>query len=218
MARAFALAGAAGPLVFVGTVIRAGWADPGYSHLSRAVSELGESGAPHASWVAAGWATSALLVTAFGAGILRSAGRGDGGLAWTGSLLVAYGAMAFLLAVLFPMDPMDGPLTWRGVAHIAFVAVSAFTLVALLLVGGRRIGRVVRGFHAYSLASIGLMLAGGAASGLAAAAGLPMVGLGERLTQAAYLAWIVVLAILLLRRPQLVGAAERRPLTTDRIR
>jgi hypothetical protein len=73
----------------------------GYSSASQTVSELSAIGAPTRSlWVPLG-AVYTVLVTAFGWGVWRSAGRSRA-VRIVGGLLVAYGA----LGVLWPFAPM----------------------------------------------------------------------------------------------------------------
>jgi hypothetical protein len=53
------------------------------------------------------------------------------------------------------------------------------------------------------------MLIGGAAAGAVLAFSLPLQGLAERVTLASYLAWMLVLSLVLLRRPAIKPAARR---------
>ena len=192
--------GIAGPLVFLATVIAGGLAEPGYSHVGRAVSELAQRGAPNAFAVSVGFAISAVLCGVLGVGIVRQAGAGEPRLRRTGWLLVAYAVAAFLCGTIFPMDPFGAELTFRGLMHIVLVAASAFILIGALALGGVALRARAPWFPAYSRASIAAMLAGGALSAVAGAYGISVLGAAERLTQASYLLWIAVFAILLLRR------------------
>ncbi len=192
-------AGLAGPLVFVATVVFGGMVNTDYSHLEQAISELSQRGAPHAGLVGAGFAVAAFLNGVFGYGVVRIASKAERRLAETGKLLMAYSIIAVLLAVVFPMDPVGTPLTVSGQMHLGLVTVSALILIAALAEGGVVLRLRVKGFGAYSYASILLMLAGGVVSGTAFVRHLPILGLGERITQATYLAWIFVFAVLLLR-------------------
>jgi hypothetical protein len=82
----------------------AGRARPGYSHLSQFISELGESGAPHAAWVSnAGFAPIGVLVLLFAAlaaRVLPASRWKLPGLGWLGTVGAAY-----LAAGLAPCDP-----------------------------------------------------------------------------------------------------------------
>jgi amino acid transporter len=94
-------------------------------------------------------------------------------------------------------------LVWAALTGIFFMFIVGFGAAAL----GRR-------FRVYSLATIVVVLACGAvtatyASQLQADLPTPGVGVWERISIAAFMAWIVILAIALLRVPH-AAAADRR--------
>ena len=192
--------GILGPLVFLATVVIGGMADPAYSHLGNAVSELGQRGAPLAREVAVGFTISALLSGVFGWGAIRIAGSGETALRTAGRLLMLYAVFAILPGTVFPMDPFGADVTFAGVMHIVMVVLGAVALIALLLVGSRALRDSHPWFSIYSRLSIAAMLAGGVLSAVVGFYGIPLLGAAERLTQAAYLLWMVVFAALLLRR------------------
>lgn len=112
-------AGLAAPLLFAGSLALFGALTPGYSHLHRAVSELGAVGAPWGPWFGVfGFLVPGLLGAVVAAELrrrLRAAGAGTG---WATGLLV-YTAMMALTVV--PADferKFASPLTW---AHAVFV-------------------------------------------------------------------------------------------------
>ncbi len=198
-------AGIAAPLVFLVTVVLGGMAEPGYSHIVHAVSELSQRGAPNAFWIGVGFAVSAILCGMFGWGVLRHSSGTEAALVTSGWLLLAYSVLALLPGTVFPMDPFGAQMTLPGLLHIIFIAAAALVLFALIFVGGRALRHRNPWFPAYSWCSIGAMVAGGLISALAAAYGFPILGAAERLTQTAYLLWIAVFALLLF-------AERRRPM------
>lgn len=110
--------------------VAAQWAD--YSSASQTVSELSAIGAPtRSSWVLPG-AFYTVLVTAFGWGVWKAAGR-NRHLRVAGALVVAYGA----LGLAWPFAPMHlrdvlaaGGGTLSDTLHIAL---GAATVVLMLL-------------------------------------------------------------------------------------
>ncbi len=199
MDRVLLWAGIAGSLIFVATVLLGAMAYPGYSHLSNAVSELGQRGAPHAVGVATGFGIAAFLSGAFGLGVIRAARPDERMLRLAGWLLVAYAVPAILSGTVFPMDPFGTGMTLPGILHSVFVALAALSVIALLVVGGRALRARHRWFTGYSGVSIAAMLAGGALSGISGFYGMNILGAAERLTQASYLLWMMVFAGLLLK-------------------
>ena len=207
----------------VAALCRDDWGDRdprGYSRLSQTISELSAIGAPTRSlWMLLG-AVYTVLVTAFGWGVWKSAGR-DRALRIVGGLLVAYGS----LGLLWPFAPMHlrevlaaGGGTLSDTMHI--VLASATVLLMFLAMGfaasvfGKR-------FRLYSIASIVDPRRVWRVDVLGCAprpANLPTpwIGLWERINISVFLLWVVVLAIVLLRREERAaeigrGAASARP-------
>ena len=178
----------------------------GYSRLSQTPSELTAIGAPTRSlWMLLG-AAYTVLVTAFGWGVWKAAGR-DRALRIVGGLLVAYGS----LGLLWPFAPMHqrevlaaGGGTLSDTMHV--VLASATVLLMFVAIGlaasvfGKR-------FRLYSIASIVVLAAFGAltfwdAPRVQANLPTPWIGLWERINISVFLLWVVVLAIVLLRREE----------------
>lgn len=197
--RLLLIAGLIGPIIFVAAVLVGAALTPGYSHVVNAVSELSQRGAPHALLVGTLFSISAVLELLFGIGVMR-VGNDSRQLRWCGCLVAAYAVMALLLAAVFPMDPIGFPVTVSGILHLVLVGTSAFSLVAAVLLGGSGMrSDLGGGFLWYSMLSVILMLLGGAATPLLISRGIEMLGLAERVTQIAYLQWLFVFAIVILR-------------------
>jgi hypothetical protein len=176
----------------------------GYSSASRVVSELSAVGAPTRSvWVPLGIAW-AVLMTAFGWGVWASAG-GNRPLRVVGALLIAYGAFNII-----PWPPMHqrevlaaGGGTLSDTLHIVWSFVTGFFMMAAIGFGAAAYGRR---FRLYSISTIVLLLVfAGALTGMNAPrmqANLPTpwIGVWERIGIAAFLLWVVVLAVALLGR------------------
>ena len=155
-----------------------------------------------------------LLVIAFGWGVWKSAG-GIRPLRIAGGLILAYGS----LGVLWPFAPMHlretlaaGGGTLSDTMHL--VLASATVLLMLLAIGAAAAAFGTR-FRLYSLATLAILAAFGAmtfldAPGIAANLPTPWIGVWERINVGAFLLWVVVLAVTLLRIGDAAAARGRQ--------
>ena len=171
---------------------------PGYSSAAQAVSELSAIGTPTRSlWVPLG-ALYTVLVSAFGAGVLLMA-RGNRALRVTGSMLVAYGILGLFWP---PMHVRGAEPTLTDTLHVAFSVVTVLLMLLAIAFGGAGLGKA---FRFYSIATVAVFAVFGTMSfrdapRIAANLPTPWLGLWERVNIAAFLLWVIVLAIVLLRR------------------
>lgn len=178
---------------------------PGYSSAAQTVSELSAIGAPTRPlwvWLAIPYT---LLVTAFGWGVWKSAGE-NGALRTAGALLLVYGA----LGVLWPFAPMHlrpalaaGGGTLSDTVHIALGIVTVLLMLLAIGAGAAALGRA---FRRYSLATLVIVFVFGFLTAVDAPAiptdrPTPWIGVWERINIGAFLLWVIVLAIALLRAP-----------------
>jgi hypothetical protein len=172
-----------------------------HSFTTQTISELSARGAPTKSLVDPLYILYDVLAIAFGIGVWMSA-RGNRPLRITAGLLIGYGVVGLPGPWLFPMN-------LRGVGgdlpHVALTGVIVLFIVAALVSGAFALGYR---FRLYSFATLILTLAFGAltsvqAKGLVTGEPTPLIGVAERLCVGAFLAWVVVLGVALLR-------AERR--------
>jgi len=185
-----------------------------YSSASQTISELSAIGAPTRSLWAMPGAIYTLLVTAFGWGVWKSAGRSRA-LRSAGGLIVAYGS----LGVLWPFAPMHlretlaaGGGTLSDTMHL--VLASATVLLMLLAIGAAAAAFGIW-FRVYSLATLAILAAFGAltfldAPRLASNLPTPWIGVWERINVGVFLLWVVVLATTLLRVKDAAAAGGRR--------
>lgn len=193
------IAGLLAPLAFAATTFVGAAIRPGYSHVSNAVSELVETGAPHRTGL--NWAFLAynLFTVAFGVGLTIIAGNR------TVMLSGWFVAVAGILGAImwpFPMDRIGTPATTRGRGHLILAGlVSLVTMAAILTfaIGSATISGW-EGFSVYSYVSFGVVALTGAAAAFSAVKLWPTMGLLERLTIGAFLQWELVLAVVLLTR------------------
>jgi hypothetical protein len=185
-----------------------------YSSTSQTISELSAIGAPTRSLWAVPGAIYTVLVTAFGWGVWKSAGRSRA-LRVAGGLILAYGS----LGVLWPFAPMHlretlaaGGGTLSDTMHL--VLASATVLLMLLAIGAAAAAFGTR-FRVYSLATLAILAAFGTltfldAPRIAANLPTPWIGVWERINIGVFLLWVVVLATTLLRVRDAAAATGRR--------
>lgn len=212
--RTFLWCGVLASLLYVAVDVAAAIHYPAYhSFTGRAISELMASGAPTERLVDPPFLLYGGLMLAFGVGVWMSGGRTR--VRVTAALLLAYAAIGLLGPTLFEMDVRDptgarGPTT-ADIRHIALTSVLVLFIVASVGVGAAIRGRA---FLLYSIATIAVMTVFGVLTAVAMSApGGPTswMGLVERVNVGAFLLWVAVLAVALLRRPAPSGARVRRP-------
>ncbi|MEU5943544.1 DUF998 domain-containing protein [Micromonospora sp. NPDC047548] len=174
-----------------------------YSSIDQTISELFAIDAPSRPLVVSLLFVSGVLALAFGFGVLWSAGR-NRALRVTGWALVIAGVVD-QAGPFFPMHMRDviaqGGGTFSDTMHITLTIVLSLLFLLAMTFGAVALGKR---FRVYSVATILTLLAFGAlasmqADALATNEPTPWQGVYERINVAAYLLWMVVLAIVLLR-------------------
>jgi hypothetical protein len=179
---------------------------PGYNSAAYTVSELSAIGAPTRSlWT--GWAVVyTLLVAAFGWGIFKSAGE-NRAVKIMGALILIYGALGIGWHFA-PMHQREVLAAGGGTVSDTMHLVLAFVTVLLMLMaigfGAAAFGET---FRFYSIISLVMLLIFGILTGLEAPnvesnQPTPLIGIWERINIGIFLIWVVVLAVLLLRRKE----------------
>jgi hypothetical protein len=175
----------------------------GYSSTDQTISELFAIDAPSRPLVVALLFVSGVLALAFGLGVLWSAGR-NRALRVTAWALVIAGVVD-QAGPFFPMHMREvvaqGGGTFSDTMHIALTIVLSLLFLLAMAFGAVAFGKR---FRVYCVATILTLIAFGAmasmqAGALAANEPTPWQGVYERINVAAYLLWMVVLAVVLLR-------------------
>ena len=180
----------------------------GYSPISQVPSELTAIGAPtQALWARLGWIYT-VLITAFGIGVWKSAGR-NRALQVVGGLILAQAS----LGLLWPFAPMHqrdvlaaGGGTLSDTLHQVLAAV---TVILMFLAIGFSATAFGKRFRLYSIVTIVVLLTFGGltfleAPRLPANLPTPWIGLWERINISVFLLWVVILAVVVWR----AGAAK----------
>ena len=172
----------------------------GYSSASQTVSELSAIGAPtRALWVPLGIVYT-LLLTAFGWGVWESARR-NRPLRIVGGLMVASGVIGLAWPPMHQRAVLAaGGGTLTDTMHIVWSVVTVLLFVLEIGFGAAAFGKR---FRLYSIATMVILVVFGTLTGLdgprvSANLPTPWVGVWERISIAAFLLWVVVLAVGLL--------------------
>jgi hypothetical protein len=174
-----------------------------YSSAAQTVSELSAIGAPSRSlWVALSrvWA---VLYAAFGLGIWLTAGP-NRALRVVGSTIILSNIVGLFWPPMHQREVLAaGGETLTDTLHIVWTAVNGvFTLMAM----GFGAAALSKPFRHYSIATMVILLAAGALTSLQAPRvntnlPTPWIGVWERINIGVWLLWVVLLAIMLWRRP-----------------
>jgi hypothetical protein len=204
------LCGVLSSIVYVAIDVLAAILHSGYhSFTSQAISELMASGAPTERLVDPIFLfVYGPLLIAFGVGVWMSPGP-TRLMHITGGLVIGSAILGVTGPTLFEMNVRNSGGDPRAdLLHIAVTSV--LSLIILLFIGS---GAFLRGrwFRRYSFVTIAIMLVFGALTGLASrpmASGgpTPWMGVYERILIGAYLLWVAVLALSLLRASQTTAA------------
>jgi hypothetical protein len=185
-----------------------------HSFTSQAVSEMMASGAPTERFVDPIYLLLyGPLLAAFGLGVWMSPGP-KRLMHVTGGLVIASAIIGLSGPTLFEMNVRGtGGDSRADIMHIAITAVLSLSILLFIAFGAfvRK-----RGFRIYSFGTMAVMLASGVLTGFASrpmAAGepTPWLGIAERILLGAYLLWVAVLAVALIRTPQATATRPTRP-------
>lgn len=124
-----------------------------YSHVRQFISELGETGRPHAVLVSAWWCAFSFLMSPFAIALARALPRGR----WRWGAAAAIVAFAVLSGVgswLFPCDPGCKGETFFGMMHfvVNYLGTAAMVLSPLLLWLSTRRDAIWTGYSRFSMA------------------------------------------------------------------
>jgi len=211
--RIFLACGIVASLLYVAIDILAAIRYPDYhSFTARAISELMARGAPTERLVDPPFLAYDVLMMAFGVGVWMSgAGRR---VHVTGGLLFAYAAIGLLGPTVAEMNVRgSGGPPAADALHIALTGVVVLLILAVMSVGASIRGRA---FRLYSIATLATTVVFGvltsfAMRGIGTGEPTPWVGALERVNVGAFLLWVGVLAVSLLRAQPTAASSPRLP-------
>jgi hypothetical membrane protein len=202
MRRALLLCGVISPLLYAVADALAGLQWEGYSFRDQTISELGAIGAPSRPLFATLLVLVYLLLTAFGAGVWKSA-HDRRRLRMAAGFLIGLGVLALTAGQFSAMRLRGTEQGVSGALHLIEGAAAMALLLAAMGLAGASLGR---SFALYTIATVAVMVTFGGWSAMEiprVEAGLltPWVGVKERIYWYSYQVWYIVLAIRLLREP-----------------
>lgn len=197
--KALVSAGVAAVVVYVVGDVASGVSYDGYSFRDQAISELSAFGSPVRPVMVTVILVHNVLLLVFGIGLLRAARRRS--VRWIGGLLVAeFAVVGIPTHTFWAMSSRDRPKGFNDIMHIAMSAV-----FSVLVVGMMALSAVAyRGrFRRLTVAAIATVVGFGAASSVAIR-GIERnetrgAGAFERVNAYAYFAWLVALAVKVIR-------------------
>jgi hypothetical protein len=211
------LCGIVSSLLYVAMNIFVAMKWEGYSSASQTVSELSAIGAPTRQlWVIPGILYT-LLMAIFGWGVWRGAAQ-NRPLRMVGVLLMIYG----IIGLGWPFAPMHqrealvvGQGSVSDTLHIVFSAVTVLLMLIAIGFGSAAFGKR---FRIYSIITIFILLLFGTLTGLDAPRlednlPTPWIGVWERISIGAFLLWVIILAIIIIRKGSGLPRKRARPLS-----
>jgi hypothetical membrane protein len=193
------MAGIAAVVVYVIGDLFSGLLYDGYRYLDQAISELSAFGSPVRPLMVTVILIHGVLVLAFGIGVLRASRRRS--LSCVGGLLIAMGVVGFPTHTVWAMTSRDMEAGFNDRMHIILSAVFSALVIAAIALSAV----AYRGwFRLYSLGTIAVVVGFGMASAFAIQGieqnDTPLAGGFERINAYAYFAWLILLAVTVMRR------------------
>jgi hypothetical protein len=186
------ICGIAAALLPIAAVVTGGILRPGYDHVSMAVIELVERGAPNKLLLDFLFAVSCALLISF-AWAVGMASRGEGlPFLTAGSIILGLaGVLGIVMIAFFPADPQGALPTVQGTGQVLIsYGISLAMVLSVFFLG---LGSRVRdSFWVFSLVFGVLVLAAQAVFLTLAAGANPFLGLAERIAVGLFLLWMVV--------------------------
>lgn len=187
-------------LLYLAADIFAALRYPGYDYGAQAISEMSAIGAPTAELLAPFYTLYSILFALFGAGVWLAAGPGRT-LRVSAAFITAVSALGIGWAI-FPMHARGAERTLTDTMHLVMGAASTILLIGAIVSGAAAFGRK---FRLYSTVTVLVMLGFGYLMSLdvprvAAGQPTPYLGITERITMAAWLIWMAIFPVALLRR------------------
>jgi hypothetical membrane protein len=171
----------------------------GYSFRDQAISELAAFGSPVRPLMVTAILVHNLLLVAFGLGVWRAASSRS--LRWAGLALVAIGVSGVPTHTVYAMSSRWMEPGFNDTMHMGFtVLFTLFVFVVMILAAVAYGGW----FRVYSIVTLAALAGFGMAASFAMRGidqdSTPWTGGFERINAYAYFAWLVVLAVIVMRR------------------
>jgi hypothetical membrane protein len=193
------MAGIAAVVVYVIGDLLSSFLYEGYSYRDQAISELSAFGSPVRPLMVTVILIHGVLVLVFGVGVVRVSRRKS--LSWVGGLLIAIGLVGFPTHTVWAMSSRSMKSGFNDTMHIVLSAVFSVLVIAAMALSAVA---YPGWFRLYALATIAVVVGFGLAASFAIQGieenDTPWAGGFERINAYAYFAWLVVLAMTVMRR------------------
>jgi hypothetical membrane protein len=192
--------GIAACAVFWAAAFVVGAPRPSYSHTVNTISELGARGTPNATlWNVVGFVVPGLLLAVAGRAIAHSISREKSWSTGLAALSLFISGLAIAGQGVIPAEMTNGvadttsPYT-RGHFISSLISAATWAIGALLLIGPMKRSRAWHGWHIVSIVLVALTLV----ASFALRGALPD-GLAQRLGNAIFFTWFVLMSLKLIR-------------------
>lgn len=197
--RALLLCGLLSSIVYVITDVIGALSYPDYDYAAQAISEMTAIGAPTANLLAPFYWTFSILFLAFAIGVWLF-GRQGSCLRWSASFMFGVVVVGVGFS-FFPMNMRGVGRTFSDTMHLLIAGVTMILLTGAIICGSKALKPT---FRFYSALTVALMLVFFVltlldAPNVARNLSTPYMGLKERVSMAAWLAWIAVFSVQLLK-------------------
>ena len=193
--------GIAASLLYIAMNIFIPFLDKGYNWVTQTVSELSAIDAPtRPVWFVLGIIYT-MLVVAFGWGVFKSAGKKQS-LRIVGILMFLHGVLGITWSPMHQREVLaTGGGTFTDIWHIVMSIITVLLMFLSIGIGAVAFGKA---FRFYSIATIFVFIVFGTLTFLEAPnvdknGPTPFIGLWERINIAAFMIWLLVFSIMLLR-------------------
>ena len=190
----YAVSGISAPLLYAAFVLLGGFIRHDYAPLSHTISTLVQDGAPNRIILRAGFILSNICLMLFGYGLFAISRNIEKKYRSLSGLSLIGAGITGILIIIFPKDPEYIKMTFTGYTHHFFIAILAvLTMISTLFFEfGEDHNRNLR---TYSKISLFFILGFALITVIAGLSGYYYAGLFERISIAAYLQWVLVIAV-----------------------
>jgi len=183
---------------------------PGYSVVTQTVSELSAINAPTRVFWMLLVVWYPLLFASFGWGVSASAGK-NRALRMAGSLIILYAVLNFYWPPMHQREVIAADrATLTDSLHITWAMITLLFMMLIMGFGAAALGKKFRIFTSVTFLVFVVfgMLIGKEAPNIQANLSTPFIGIWERINIAAFMLWIAVFSVVLLRRKYPVATSS----------
>lgn len=187
----FTLFGLIASLVYTSTVILGGLLWPSYSQIKQPISELTMSGSPNLTLMITLFTLYNILLISFSLTIFK---QHQNKLIRISAILLFLVGLSGIMMNIFPQDPINSDLTFRGLLHFVFARAAAIGTILAIFIGG--VGfetmNADKNFKMISILLGSLVILFGGMTPVAIAEFSSKFGVFERITIFSFILWLAI--------------------------